>query len=107
MVKKRKKRSDRNHILYQLTLKATGERYIGVSGVIGAAIKGTLNERFRRHKSRATHEEKTWTLHERLRAYPDPTQWDRIVLQVVRGRAEAFERERELINMMKPELNSF
>lgn len=107
MVKKRKKRSDRNHILYQLTLLETGETYIGLSAVLGQAIKRTLEVRFRRHLSRARTEGKPWTLHKRLRKYPSPEAWEKLVLKTVRGRKNAHQAERELIRILVPALNTF
>jgi hypothetical protein len=105
--KKRKKRSDRLHILYQLTLVETGETYIGLSAVIGQARKRTLEVRFRRHLSRATTEGKGWTLHKRLRRYKAPEAWEKVILKVVRGRKNAHQAERELIRELAPELNTF
>ena len=49
MVKKRRKRNDRNHILYRLTLIETGETYIGLSAMIGQARKKTLAKTSRRN----------------------------------------------------------
>ncbi|CAB4124239.1 hypothetical protein UFOVP49_77 [uncultured Caudovirales phage] len=107
MVKKRKVRNDRNHILYRLKLESTGETYIGLSAVIGQAIARTLTVRFKRHLSRARTEGKPWTLHETLRVHPDPSLWTKTVLCVVRGRKNAHQRERELIRQFEPELNTF
>lgn len=104
---KRKKRSDRNHILYKLTLIETGETYIGLSAILGQAVKRTLEVRFRRHLSRSRTEGKDWTLHKRLRRYPSSEAWEKVVLQTVRGRKNAHQRERELIRALEPELNTF
>jgi hypothetical protein len=107
MVKNRKKRNDRNHILYRLTNLATGEQYIGLSAMIGQARLGTLKERFRRHLSRATHEAKGWAMHDAMRAWPHSKFWRKEVLEVVRGRKNAHQRERELIAEHNPKLNTF
>lgn len=106
MVRKRKRRSDRTHILYQLTLIETGERYIGLSAVIGQARKRTLEVRFRRHLSRSRTEGRDWILHRRLRSYGASERWDKVILKVVRGRKVAHGAERELIRLLKPELNT-
>jgi predicted GIY-YIG superfamily endonuclease len=102
----RRRRCDRNHILYRLECVVTGELYIGVTGVIGKALKGSLEERFRRHVSKATHEGHSWMLHKRLRRY-GPEKWQREIVAVVRGRAAAFQEERRLIRKLSPQLNTF
>ena len=106
-VAKRKKRSDCLHILYQLTLVETGQTYIGLSRMNGRSSVKALAERWRRHNSRAKHEDKGWALHLALRAYPDPNSWTKVVLRTVRGRAEAHTAERKLIRLLAPELNTF
>ena len=103
----RKRRNDRNHILYRLECVPTGEVYIGISAVIGQALKKTLEVRFRRHCSKARTEGKGWALHEALRVYSAPEQWSRTVLGVVRGRKAAHSLERETIKRLEPELNTF
>ena len=107
IVRKRKKRSDRMHILYKLECIETGDFYIGLSAIIGAARKKTLNERFRRHLSKATHEGKSWKLHKLLRKYPDTDMWEKTILGEVRGRKPAHQLERKLIGAESPTLNTF
>ena len=106
VVKKRKKRSDRNHILYQLQNVHTGAIYIGISARIGTPKK-TLQERFRRHVSKAIHEGKSWALHRALRRHSDSTDWNMSVIGQVRGRKAAHAIERILISKNKPKLNTF
>jgi len=107
MARKRRVRNDRNHIVYSLRNIETGLFYIGISAIIGQARKKTLNERFRRHLSRAKNENKTWALHEALRAHPDVKSWEKVVLAVVRGRKNAHQLERSFIDDYEPELNTF
>ena len=107
IVKKRKKRSDRKHILYRLVCIETGDFYIGLSAIIGSARKKTLNERFRKHLSKATHENKTWKLHKLLRKYPDKEMWERTIIGEIRGRKSAHQLERKLIASNCPTLNTF
>jgi len=107
MARTRRVRNDRNHILYLLENVETGDTYVGVSAVIGQAIKRTLDVRFRRHLSRARTEGKRWTLHRALCKYPDPAFWQKTVLEVVRGRKPAHQRERQLIAECAPTLNTF
>lgn len=107
MMKNRKKRSDRNHILYRMTNLITGEQYIGVSGVLGRAQQKTLEVRFRKHLSRALNEDKVWSMHVSLRSWPDSKFWRKEILEVVRGRKNAHQRERQLIAEYEPVLNTF
>jgi hypothetical protein len=107
MVAKRKKRSDRNYILYVLENKHTGSTYIGLSAVIGSAKVRTLKVRFKRHVSKAFTEAKSWTLHKALRKHPMECDWNRTILQVIRGRKAAYQLERQLIAEHQPDLNTF
>lgn len=107
MPRLRKVRSDRNHIIYLLRNIHTGGTYIGVSAMIGQAKKKTLDERFRRHLSRAIHEGKGWELHKALRRYPDRGDWHKCILEVIRGRKNAHQRERILIQEFEADLNTF
>ena len=100
----RKRRSDRNHVLYRLTL---GElTYIGLTVVTGRAFLRSVKVRVQKHLSRAKREEKEWNLYSFLRDNPDCTV-EYEVLEVVRGRKNAHFRERELIEKFAPELNTF
>lgn len=106
MVRKRKKRSDRNHIVYRLENSYTGESYIGISAVARTPLMA-LRERFRRHVSKATHENKNWKLHKLLRKFPDPSDWEMQIIGKIRGRKNAHQLERSLIEQFSPELNTF
>lgn len=103
----RRKRSDRKHIVYRLDNTETGDFYIGISAIIGAARKKTLNERFRRHLSKAIHEGKNWKLHKLLRKFPDADFWEKTIIGEVRGRKPAHQLERQLIAAECPTLNTF
>jgi hypothetical protein len=98
----RKKRSDRNHVLYQLTI---GEQtYIGLTVAIGQAYLRSVKVRVQKHLSRAKKEQKDWAICEALRG-DDSIQYE--VLEVVRGRKAAHSRERQLIAEYQPSLNTF
>ena len=98
----RKKRSDRNHVLYQLTI---GEQtYIGLTAAIGQAYLRSVKVRVQKHISRALKESKDWAICEALRS-DDVVQYE--VIEVVRGRKAAHSRERELIASLSPSLNTF
>lgn len=100
---KRKKRSDRNHIVYSL---AIGKReYIGVTVVNDRSPSKSLNRRWQKHVQRAYAEEKGWKLCEAIRRH-GPEKFIVEVVQVVRGKAEAHKIERELIRLRNPKLNT-
>ena len=98
----RKKRSDRNYILYQLSV--DGQTYIGLTVALGSAIVRSVKVRVQKHISRAFKENKEWSLCVALRD-ADSIQYS--VIEVVRGRKNAYQRERELIAECQPELNTF
>jgi hypothetical protein len=100
----RKRRSDRKHAIYELFCEVTGESYIGVTVVSGTALS-SVRGRFNRHLSRAKTESKDWNLCEALRKHGREG-FTPYLLEVVRGKAEAHARERELTAIMKPALNT-
>jgi len=50
----RKKRTDRNHIIYQITCEPTNECYIGVTVVKAGGKSKTLKQRWQGHIYKAT-----------------------------------------------------
>ena len=98
----RKKRSDRNYVLYRLYI--DGAEYIGLTVSYGRAFLRSVKVRVQKHISRAKQENKDWTVCEALRI-ADVIEYE--VLEVVRGRKPAYQRERELIAEYQPELNDF
>ena len=101
---KRKRRTDRNHVIYELECIETGETYIGLTEQDGTP-ESSVRGRFNRHISRARKEGKDWLLCEALRKYGRDG-FERKVLEVIRGKAPAHERERELTKELEPELNT-
>ena len=101
----RKKRSDRNHIIYAVTAD-TGETYIGLTVAIGQAYLRSVKVRVQKHISRALKEDKDWSFCQFIRENPEVVlRYE--VLEVVRGRKAAHELEREYIREWAPELNTF
>lgn len=100
----RKRRSDRNHAIYELVCEATGENYIGVTVVVDTALR-SVRGRFNRHVSRARTESKHWRLCEALREHGRDG-FSVYLLEVVRGKSAAHARERALIREMRPTLNT-
>jgi len=99
----RKKRTDRNHAIYQLTCLDTGDTYIGITVVRGRAVKKSVETRFQQHCYRAENQNKDWSLCNALRKFDS---WTHDIIEIVRGKTEAHQRERVLISMYQPTLNT-
>lgn len=98
----RKKRNDRNYVLYRVS--GEGESYVGLTVAVGRAFAKSVKVRVQKHISRAIREDKDWSFCEFLRS-ADVVEYE--VLEVVRGRKAAYQRERELIAELAPTLNDF
>jgi group I intron endonuclease len=98
----RKRRSDRRHIVYQITNTANSNTYIGVTA--GFRLKD-LRVRINKHVQRALTENKDWTLCQEIRKY-GPEFFEYEILEIIKGKTEAHKRERELIGVLCPKLNS-
>jgi len=103
---KRKLRSDRNHVLYRVECIDTGDSYIGVTVAIGQAFLRSVKVRWQKHVSRAMNENKNWSFCAAIRDNAD-AEWRYEVIEVVRGRKPAHQRERQLIAEFSPTLNTF
>lgn len=102
----RKKRSDRNHVLYRVICQDTGDSYIGLTVAQGQAFVRSVKVRWQKHVSRANRENKNWAMCQFIRDNVD-SDFTYEVLEVVRGRKPAHQRERELIAELEPTLNTF
>lgn len=104
----RRKRSDRNHLVYKITNKETNEFYIGVTAVAGRAFRRSAKLRFMKHVSRARCEDKNWALYEDMRKYRGVEdkvyKWE--VVKVVRGKEAVHKFEVQLIDRLSPTLNT-
>lgn len=98
----RKKRNDRNYVLYRVV--ANGESYIGLTVAQGRAFLRSVKVRVQKHISRALVEDKNWSFCNALRV-ADTVEYE--VLEVIRGRKPAYQRERQLIAELQPTLNDF
>jgi hypothetical protein len=105
-MKMRKARSDRNHVIYQVTCVDTGDTYIGLTVAKGQAFLRSVKVRVQKHFSRAKVEDKNWSFCEAIRSNPE-AEWRYEVLEVIRGRKPAHQREREFIAEFQPTLNTF
>lgn len=100
----RKRRVDRNHVIYQAECEATGESYIGITVANGRAFKRSVHNRWIKHVHRANTERADLPLSQAIRDYGRES-FSHKVLEVVRGKSAAHEREMELIKKFAPELN--
>lgn len=99
---KRKKRSDRNHVIYMLEHGANF--YIGVTAQTESTPLKSVKTRWNKHCYRARTESKSWLLYEHLRRYDDG--WTLGIIAVVRGKKDAHAFERKLIRDYSPDLNT-
>ena len=102
MKTKRTARKDSNYVIYAAT--HAGQVYIGLTRKGSTTVNKAVKERWRKHISRARHEDRAWVLYQYIKggAWTD---WAHEVICVIRGRAEAYAYERELVKIMQPELN--
>lgn len=100
----RKRRTDRLHIIYQLTV--AGGTYVGVTAKTCSTPLKSVRTRAAKHFYRAKTEDKSWLLCQQLRQLSDKSEIGVTVLEVVRGKAAAHKREVELRRMIKPTLNT-
>ena len=103
----RKRRTDRNQVIYFIQDKVTLEYYIGLTAMeFKGNIRKTLNRRMQKHMQRALAENKNWGLSRALRER-GAERFVYGVIEVVRGKRPAHARETELINTLQPSLNTF
>ena len=100
----RKKRSDRNHIIYELIV--GGLNYIGVTAKTESTVLKSVRSRAAKHYYRATKENKDWTLCVALRTLSSKDDIEIRVHEIVRGKAAAHKREVEIRRLLKPALNT-
>jgi len=99
----RKRRNDRNHVIYKLTA-PTGEEYVGVTFARGRAFKRSARIRFDAHCRNAFDYGHKTLLAMALRDHGRDG-FTREVLEIVRGKQNAHDREREIIALIQPALN--
>ena len=100
----RKKRIDRNHIIYELVV--NGKNYIGVTAKTASTVNKSVLARAAKHFYRAKTEDKNWLLCAELRKLNDKSEIEVYVHEVIRGKAEAHKREVEIRRRVKPVLNT-
>ena len=97
-----RKRCDRNHVIYRMFI--GDQSYIGLTVANGRAFGKAVKLRVQKHISRAMKEQKDWSICEALRG-AEVVEYE--VLEVIRGRKPAHQRERVLISKFNPSLNTF
>lgn len=100
----RKKRVDRNHIIYELQVR--GENYIGVTAKTESTVLKSVRARAAKHFYRAKTEGKNWLLCEALRSLDNKDEIVILVHAVIRGKAEAHREEVRIRREIKPVLNT-
>ena len=100
----RKKRVDRNHIIYEL--RVNGLNYIGVTAKTESTVLKSVRARAAKHFYRAKTETKNWLLCAELRKISSKDEIEIVVHEIVRGKAEAHKREVEIRRAVRPALNT-
>jgi len=100
----RKKRLDRNHIIYEL--RVAGGNYIGVTAKTETTVLKSVRARAAKHFYRAKTETKNWLLCAALRELHSKEDIDIVVHEIVRGKAAAHRREVEIRRSICPTLNT-
>ena len=100
----RRKRVDRNHIIYELVV--NGKNYIGVTAKTETTVAKSVRVRANKHFYRAKTEDKNWLLCAELRKLADKNEIEIYVHEVIRGKAAAHKREVEIRRAVKPVLNT-
>ena len=100
----RKKRVDRNHIIYELVV--NGLNYIGVTAKTETTVLKSVRARAAKHFYRAKTESKDWALCVALRDLNDKSEIDIRIHEIIRGKAAAHRREVELRRLINPALNT-
>jgi hypothetical protein len=99
----RKKRVDRLHVIY--VIRSGADFYIGVTAKTESTVQKSLRVRINKHIYRSRSEDKSWALYEALRERGTDS-FEYGILEVIRGKADAHRRERELIREHRPNLNT-
>ena len=104
MTTRRTPRKDCNYIIYEM-VDERGENYIGLTRKAQPNVNKVVAERWRKHKSRARNEDRKWALYVYLNTGGLTMSWTHRIIEIVRGRAEAYAREREIVKTVRPQLN--
>lgn len=103
-MKTRKKRCDRNHVIYKIENKVTGEIYIGMTYARGRAFLKSAKARWKAHQYNAFVGGRETVLYDNMRKYGVKA-YKVSVVKVVRGKKECHKEETSFIKEAKPQLN--
>lgn len=101
----RKKRSDRNHVIYEIVNTLNGKSYLGITAAVGRRFHYSAKLRLQKHFSRARRENKQWALYVDMREN-EQSVYDLFIVDIVRGKKLAHQIEVELLKEFNYELNS-
>ena len=101
---KRKKRTDRTHIIYRLSVGT--KFYIGVTAKTESTVLKAVRVRANKHFYRAKTENKNWALCVALRELASKDEIEIRVHEIIRGKAAAHRREVEIRRLINPALNT-
>lgn len=99
-----KRRTDRNHVIYQIENTQTGERYIGMTYARGRAFLKSAKARWTAHQYNALVDGRSTLFYDNVRAYGVES-FKVSVVKVVRGKKACHVEETTLIKTEQPELN--
>jgi hypothetical protein len=100
---RRKPRCDSNYVIYRLF---DGKcDYIGLTRKTESTPLKSVKRRLTKHLSRAKDANIDWAFYEYIRNSFD-SQWKIEIIEIIRGRKSAYERERNIILEMNPVLNT-
>ena len=99
---KRTARKDSNYVIY--AVRHDGNVYVGLTRKGTVTVSKAVQERWRKHISRARHEDRDWPVYQYIKA-GNWDGWEHKVITVIRGRAEAYAWEREFVKFHRPNLN--
>lgn len=100
----RKKRVDRNHIVYELRVPAGN--YIGVTAKTESTVQKSVKARAAKHFYRAKKDGKDWALCVALRELDSKDEIEILVHAVIRGKADAHRMEVAIRRDVRPNLNT-
>lgn len=104
----RKRRNDRNHVIYEITNVVTGDSYVGLTVCThGTSRKGlyrAIERRFQKHVCRALRTDSQLPVSIQIRDF-GPESFEIHPVWIVRGKDAAHEVEREVVADLEPSLN--